>query len=200
LDGCVFTPPEFDPGAVTWMRLHDTDGTALALAVTGYQFPDEPDPGRRFSWHMVAGQATVGTARWDFHTPAMTCDEPPTLSAWLRAAADWLDALSEGGEPIPLPPEALYFVEPNLEFSLHPDDRGDVLVLEVTLDHECQRPEDRTVARTPEFPPGSTALQKLQMLRHGPPDILRFTVPSAELRTAADEWDASWAPYPDRPA
>jgi hypothetical protein len=36
------------------MLLKDAGGpNRLMIGVTGYQFPDAPDPDRRFSWHMV---------------------------------------------------------------------------------------------------------------------------------------------------
>jgi len=37
--------------------LNDADGpNRLTIQVTGYQFPDAPDPAKRFSWHMVGGE------------------------------------------------------------------------------------------------------------------------------------------------
>ncbi|MEV6265868.1 hypothetical protein AB0L64_01795 [Kribbella sp. NPDC051936] len=112
------------------MRLVDGDGLGLDLGVTGYQFPDAADPGKRFSWHMVEGAAFAPTGRWQFRYPALTCDETPRVSAWLR------DAAIGGGQP------GLAFTEPNLAFRVVGRSSGQV-TLNIELDLEFSPPWER---------------------------------------------------------
>jgi hypothetical protein len=112
------------------MLLTGATGDSLSLRVGGYQFPDAEDLRQRYSWHMVSGQARCAEGSWDFEWQALTCDESPRVSAWLRAAA------SKAG------PAALTFIEPNLGFRL----AGDAVVgqaLEVDLDLEFLPPWNR---------------------------------------------------------
>ena len=49
------------------MLLDDCDApNRLTIRVTGYQFPDAPDPAKHFSWHMISGHAQCGQADWRF--------------------------------------------------------------------------------------------------------------------------------------
>jgi|GEM_PF-2489542 len=112
------------------MLLTGVTGDSLWLRISGYQFPDAGDPRKRYSWHMVSGEARCAEGSWDFEWQALRCDETPRLSAWLRAAAS-----NEGLTP-------LTFVEPNLGFRL----AGDAPVghaLEVDLDLEFLPPWNR---------------------------------------------------------
>jgi hypothetical protein len=90
--------------------LNDADGpNRLTIQVTGYQFPDAPELAKRFSWHMVGGEARCGEGSWRFHWQALACDESPRVSAWLKNVADAV--ARQGALPGPL-----RFLEPNLEF------------------------------------------------------------------------------------
>jgi hypothetical protein len=112
------------------VRLVDGDGHVLEIGVTGYQFPDAADPGKRFSWHMVEGVGYAPTGHWQFGYPALTCDETPRVSAWLRGAA------MSGDQP------GLAFAEPNLAFriaSRFPDQ----VTLNIELDLEFAPPWER---------------------------------------------------------
>jgi len=82
---------------------------------------------------------------------ALTCDETPEVSPWLREAADWLDGL---GSQTPQPPPApLTFIEPNLGFRITPSGQRNLLLIEVDLDLEFRPPPRiralRRKARTP---------------------------------------------------
>jgi len=105
-------------------------GDSLSLRVSGYQFPDAEDPRKRYSWHMVSGEAGSAEGSWDFEWQALTCDESPRVSAWLRAVAS-----QEGPAP-------LTFLEPNLRFRLAGDDAVG-LVLKVDFDLEFLPPWNR---------------------------------------------------------
>jgi hypothetical protein len=109
------------------VRLVDADGHGLELSVTGYQFPDAADRGKRFSWHMVEGAGYAPRGRWHFRYPALTCDETPRISTWLRNAAMNVDQ-----------PE-LSFTEPNLAFGVVGRSADDV-TLNVELDLEFSPP------------------------------------------------------------
>jgi hypothetical protein len=86
---------------------------ALTLRVTGYQFPDAQDLRKRYSWHTVEGQAACPRGSWRFRFPALTCDESPRISKWLREVAG--DAARS---PVRGQPGILEFTEPNLYFSV----------------------------------------------------------------------------------
>jgi hypothetical protein len=112
------------------VRLIDGDGHGLEVRVTGYQFPDAADPGKRFSWHMVEGAGHTPRGRWQVRYPALTCDETPRVSAWLR------DAAIDAGQP------ELSFTEPNLAFRVA-DRFLDQVVLSIELDLEFSPPWER---------------------------------------------------------
>jgi hypothetical protein len=110
--------------------LVDGDGLGVELRVTGYQFPDADVPGKRFSWHMVDGAGYAPTGRWEFRCAALTCDETPRVSEWLR------DAAMGGGQP------RLEFTEPNFAFRVADRSSGEV-TLNIELDLEFSPPWDR---------------------------------------------------------
>lgn len=154
------------------MLLIDADGpNRLTIQVTGYQFPDAPDPAKRFSWHMVGGEVQCQDGSWRFHWQALTCAESPRVSAWLTDVADAVTRQ----RALPGP---LRFLEPNLEFRAFAADEGRVQVL-VSFDLEFQPPWHQ---------------------RHGAADpfTLSFTAHEEHLRQAARQWDAERAPFPDR--
>jgi hypothetical protein len=111
------------------VRFIDGDGHGVELHVTGYQFPDADDPRKRFSWHVVQGAGYAPTGSWQFRYPALTCDETPRVSAWLR------DAARDGC------PSALTFTEPNLALRVAAR-CSDEVVLSIELDLEFS-PWDR---------------------------------------------------------
>src|ERR1700749_5115733 len=115
------------------MLLKDADGpNRLLIRVTGYQFPDAPDPVRRFSWHMVGGEARCQEGGRRFDWQALTCDESPRVSAWLREVAGSVAQRRAL-------PGALQFLEPNLMFRAFPPDGGRPQI-QVSLDLEFQPP------------------------------------------------------------
>jgi hypothetical protein len=154
------------------MLLKDADGpNRLMIRVTGYQFPDAPDPRRRFSWHMVGGEAHCQQGSWRFRWQALSCDESPQVSAWLTQVAG--SAAQRRSTPGPL-----LFLEPNLMFRAFPLDAGLTRIM-VGFDLEFQPPWHRRQ-------------------RAGDPFALSFTVSEEQLRQAAGQWDAERAPFPDR--
>jgi hypothetical protein len=84
------------------MRFESPGGNSVTLTVLGYQFPDADHPAKRFSWHVVTGEATDDSGTWSFECPALTCDETPKVSRWLRDVADWLDGLGPSHRQPPL--------------------------------------------------------------------------------------------------
>ena len=109
----------------------------VELSIEGYQFPNADDPRLRYSWHMITGRARDFHEEWAFRFPALTCDESPRLSEWIRRAADWT-----AGEACVSGPAALTFTEPNLTFSVIADSGGSVIRVE--LDLEFRSPTHRT--------------------------------------------------------
>jgi hypothetical protein len=153
--------------------LQDPEGDLVELRVTGYQFPDSPDPAQRYSWHVVEGRAEHAGVDWEFRFPALTCDESPLVAEWLGSVANWVDRQGVGEQPT-----ELWFVEPDLAFAVvarAPWGNGDVWV-QVTLEQEFQeRPGRRPGRRT----------------------VLRIPADPRRLRAAAGEWLAEIAPFPD---
>jgi hypothetical protein len=86
---------------------------ALTLRITGYQFPDAEDPQKRYSWHMIEGEAACPRGSWRFRFPALTCDESSRISAWLREVAGYAGRSAVSGQP-----GILEFTEPDLRFSV----------------------------------------------------------------------------------
>lgn len=156
------------------VRLVADDENALELSVAGYQFPEAEDPTKRYSWHVVTGQATSDGESWTFRYPALTCEESPRLSAWLRAVAD-----ATGNRRSPPGQPRIQFTEPNLTLEVVRSDQGDPL-LKVDLDLEFRAPNRRTNHRA------------------GSPSVLHLRLSPDQLRTAAAEWDDEVARYPDR--
>jgi hypothetical protein len=155
------------------MLLKDAGGpNRLMIRVIGYQFPDAPDPARRFSWHMIGGEASCQEGSWRFRWQALTCDESPRVSAWLREVAGSVAQRRAL-------PGALQFLEPNLMFRTFSPD-GDQTQIQVSFDLEFQPPWHRQG-------------------RAEDPFVLSFTTDEEQLRQAAEQWDAERAPFPDSP-
>jgi hypothetical protein len=147
------------------------------MRVVGYQFPDADDPAKRRSWHMVEGTATCAEGSWSWRYPALTCDESPRLSAWLRDVADELDpGLADAGGTVG-PAATLTFLEPNLSLRVVGRARKAALI-DIGLDLEF----------APPWQPPRAA---------GNPYHIRCEVDREHLLQAADDWDAEIAPYPD---
>ncbi|GAA0897280.1 hypothetical protein GCM10009557_71880 [Virgisporangium ochraceum] len=118
------------------MRLWGAAGSGVDMRVVGYQFPDADDPAERCSWHLVEGTATCDEGSWSWRYPALTCDESPRLSAWLRDVA-----VGSAG--------SLSFLEPNLTLTLVGRTRNAALI-EIGLDLEFAPPwRPRRAAGTP---------------------------------------------------
>ena len=155
------------------MELRDASGDSLALTVTGLQFPDANDPDQRFSWHNVAGSASLGDATWHFTFPALACDESPRVSQWLRGVAAWLDQGAHGQ-----PPADAAFIEPNLRFSAGRADRPTEASIEVTLQQEFR-------LRAADDLPGQGST------------LLRLRVSSEQLQANAARWEDELRPFAD---
>jgi hypothetical protein len=151
------------------VHLASSDGNTLSLRVSGYQFPNAVDPRRRYSWHMVTGSVGCSEVSWDFEWQALTCDESPRISHWLRAAAS---AATEGSQ-LPMP---LEFTEPNLRFDCQAAPSGVVVCVWFDL----------------EFHPQPSPRKKT-----GNPYRVDFQVVAPQLAAAADEWDADIASFPE---
>lgn len=150
------------------------EADTLEIAILGYQFPDADDPRQRYSWHMITGQATSTDETWTFQYPALTCDESPRLTAWLRQVAQWLD---NPGKAMARPGK-LTFTEPNLALDLvgQPLDR---VVIDVELDLEFRSPRNRTRREA------------------GTPNLLHLTLTREALLSAASDWEQDVEHYPD---
>jgi hypothetical protein len=157
------------------MRLTDPGGDTVSLQVCGYQFPQADDPRQRYSWHVITGEAACSRGSWRFQYPALTCDESPCVSAWLRAVADWFD--DSAGGAVVATPKPLTFLEPNLSFRVA-GRTPDGPVVAVDLDVEFHpTPQRRNAA--------------------GDPFTLTIAASPGALRQAATEWDQKLAAFPD---
>lgn len=151
------------------MRLMGVDGHGIDIRVTGYQFPDADDPAKRFSWHVLEGRATSAEGSWRMSYPALTCDESPRLSRWLRQVAG-------AGNAAGLP-AALGFVEPNLSLVVVRWTPASVVV-SIGLDLEF----------APPWQPRHAA---------GEPYRISCEVSREHILRSAVGWDAEIAAYPD---
>jgi hypothetical protein len=152
-------------------------GGGVEVRVVGYQFPDATDPAKRCSWHMVEGRATCAEGSWSFSYPALTCDESPRLSNWLRDVAGAAGPPPAGTAGVAGPPAALRFFEPNLSLAAvrwAPE----TVPIDVGLDLEFAPPW-RTRRAT------------------GEPYLVSCEVSREGLLLAAADWDAELALYPD---
>ena len=156
------------PIGLTPMELRSPAGDTLQITIGGYQFPDAHDPAQRYSWHMVQGTASSNGTTWNFHWPALTCDEWALLSIWLRRVARLLSHPPDATAEWPPP---LQFNEPNLRLALTTATSSSATI-RAGLDYEFQ-------------PPGTN---------FGTPYNLDLTVTKRDLLQAADDWDAArWA-------
>lgn len=152
------------------MLLRDADGPdRLQIRVTGYQFPDVLDLRKRYSWHMIGGEAHCREGSWQFHWQALTSHESPQVSAWLTEVAESMTQRRALPEP-------LRFLEPNLTFSALPQDADTVRIM-VGLDLEFQPPWHQRQAA-------------------GDPFELSFVTGQEQLRQAAEQWDAERSLFP----
>jgi hypothetical protein len=160
------------------VQLWGAAGYGAEMRVVGYQFPGADDPVKRRSWHMVEGTATCADGSWSWRYPALTCDESPLLSAWLRDVADGGDSGLAGAGGTAEPTATLTFLEPNLSLTVAGWAREAVLI-GIGLDLEFAPPWQ------PRRAPGN-------------PYLVRCEVDREHLLQAAEDWDAEIAPYPDR--
>jgi hypothetical protein len=159
------------------VQLWGVAGYGVDMRVIGYQFPDANDPAKRCSWHMVEGTASCADGSWSWRYPALTCDESPRLSAWLRDVGDAVaSGLSVAGHPVGRM-ATLRFLEPNLSLTVVGWARKAV-VIDIGLDLEF----------APPWQPRRAA---------GNPYRVRCDVDREHLLQAAEDWDAEIAPYPD---
>ena len=166
------------------MELRSVTGDSLERHLDGYQFPDAEDPVQRYSWHMVSGRAQSMYGEWSFRWQALTCDEPPRVSEWLRRIADWMEANSgrDHGNPTRQyegRPNELWFTEPNLRFDVEGESEGRAIV-RVDLDCEFRPPWHLRPGRYrgDEYP-------------------LRLLVAPDDLCQAAGDWDLEVDRFPD---
>lgn len=167
------------------MELRSTTGDSLELHIDGYQFPEADDPGQRYSWHMVSGRAHSRYGEWSFRWQALTCDESPRISEWLRRVADWIEANPRTGPWKPdetvrrRPTQELWFTEPNLRFSVEGESE-ERAILRVDLDCEFRPPWH--------LRPGGYG---------GDEYPLRLLMAPDDLRRGAGEWDLDVDRFPD---
>jgi hypothetical protein len=88
------------------------------MRVVGYQVPDADDPAKRYSWHVIETPATCAEGSWSFRYPALTCDESPRVSTWLRDIAGAARSPRAGSARVAGTPAALCFLEPNLSLAV----------------------------------------------------------------------------------
>jgi hypothetical protein len=159
------------------VQLQGVAGHGIDVQVVGYQFPDADDPAKRYSWHMVEGSATCAEGSWSFSYPALTCDESPRLSRWLRDVAGAAGSMPAGAGGCAGPPAALGFIEPNLSLAVVRWAPATVLI-DIGLDLEF----------APPWRPRRAA---------GAPYRIRCEVRPEQLLHAAAQWEAEIASYPD---
>jgi hypothetical protein len=151
--------------------LKDEQGS-LRLTVSGYQFPHAADPVKRFSWHMLEGEATTSDGTWRFRYPALACTETPMVGMWLTTVADWLEE-STGD----FPPPRLDFTTSIVSFAVAEGAVAGGATLVISLDREFKPPWHR--------------------FEGSPAYVVEVRQDVPALRQAAVAWTRETAPYPD---
>ena len=163
------------------MQLLSADGASITVTLVGYQFPyDGPPTGGEdtdANWLMV----NVAVRRADGQTHQVT--DPCLLTDEAKELGDWLRAIPLGRvEPTNRPKEwnggLLYFIEPNIAFSLSQWD-ADHATIRVHLSAEC----------TPPWAKPRSRMYK---------NFLTLHIPNRALTLAANQWDRERAKYPMR--
>jgi hypothetical protein len=161
----------------------DVDGQSIQLSPDGYQFPDLSNDrwnGWDENWLMIAGEVSQGlNKRWSFRDPILTAAEATGMAPWLRHAA-------EGSIPVTHPdangrasPD-LYFVEPNISFSVA-GRFGSSVQVRVHFSQESAPPWLNWEERIDNY---SFSVELL--------------VASRDLESAADVWEQELKAFPDR--
>jgi len=91
------------------MKLCAADGTAFELTILGYQFPELASEQYDSNWLVIRIHVDHPSGSWEARDPCL-------LSYEVAELADWLEAVAQG-EPAR---REMSFMEPNLEFRLHP--------------------------------------------------------------------------------
>ncbi|MFJ8580123.1 hypothetical protein [Micromonospora sp. NPDC093277] len=161
------------------MELISRDGGYLELRPEGYEFDAAPpaqegEEDDYDEWLVISGRVRIADGReWSFTDPCLTTDEAESLAVWL---AD----VGAGEVALTTSQAKLYFIEPNLAFSLEEATPARARV-RVHFSHES-------------MPPWNP--------HHDWPDYHAFFVPfdvsTADLRTAAQQWRIENQPFPGR--
>ncbi|MEV7025438.1 hypothetical protein [Kitasatospora sp. NPDC093558] len=154
----------------------------LDLRPRSYQFGTARGESFDDNWLVIAGAAAVPEGSWRFVDACLTTWEAREISRWLRAAAD------PGRSP-----GALGFTEPLLTFDLAEEQPADGrrlvrvrFAMEAAppwVDRDAEDGDGDSDEGWDDEWPGHTA---------------EFLLAPAELRAAADAWDAELAPFPER--
>jgi len=166
------------------VKIQGLNGDSISLEPTGYQFPvlsprlRDPDS----NWLMIRGTVVVDTRIWSFHEPSLLVNEANQLGSWLIEVARGAVPVTENdletpeGEVWP----SLYFVEPNLAFSVA-SRVGTLVSVRVHLSLESAPRDDPHV-------------ESFDIYKY----FVDLQVTSSELESAAREWLDSLALFPSR--
>jgi hypothetical protein len=163
----------------------DADGQSIQLSPDGYQFPDLSRnrwDGWDENWLMVAGEVSQGlNKRWSFRDPILTAAEAVEIAPWLRHAAEGSIPVTHQDSNGRVSPD-LYFVEPNVSFSVAGRSDSSVQV-RVHFSQESA-------------PPWLDWEERIDNYSF----FVELFVSSRELEAAADVWDQELKAFPDRSA
>jgi hypothetical protein len=108
------------------MGLKSKKGERVRLTIIGYEFPEVKEDSA--NWLLVKVEAKVAKGEWEAIDPCLLTYEVELLAQWLDSVR-----LGDSGK------KAIYFTEPNLEFSLceYPK-KGKCL--QIRLGYECSPP------------------------------------------------------------
>lgn len=165
------------------MRL-DGSSHRLDLRPRSYQFGTARGEVFDDNWLVIVGAAVAPEGAWRFVEACLTTWEAREISRWLRAAAD--PARSPG---------ALAFTEPLLTFDLADEQPADGRrLVRVRLALEAAPPWADLDAGGEDEGENEDGGEDDELPGH----TAEFLLSPAELRAAADAWDAELAPFPER--
>ena len=157
------------------MQLGVGTRASVTLGPARYEFANPVGDKWDDNWLVISGDVSVPGAEWLFSVPCLTTFEAKQISVWLRSVADGSIPVSVIGDAGVVP--SLEFTEPDLAFSVD-SYRDESTAVRVHFALETK-------------PVGQSSDDRGQFW-------VEVAVTTADLDSAADEWDKALSVFPDR--
>lgn len=162
------------------MQLRSPDGVSVDLSIAGYSFPDYRWAGDEdANWLRVRGRITLADGKtWAFEDPCLRTWDARELGSWLREVAAGRVSPSPvtGG----VPEELLWFLEPNIAFSVE--------------ERTADRVRIRVHFSLESLPPWLQGTEEPGLFEY----FVRLDVSAEELNRAAEAWILELVEFPER--